>query len=369
MLTRKTKLLYVMHIDWYWIKQRPQFLAEKLATYYDLLVIYPFNYRRKNLQKRNIPSEIKISPLFSIPKEKYFYPVKLLNLLFKKLYVSMVSIFFSPDCIWVSHPTMYRYMGRSKARLVYECMDDYVSMAESPESAREILDAEAKIIARADHVIVTSDHLKNVLMERHPNTNPDHIHVIRNGFDGKIIEPEDRPKSDDIFRIGYVGTISHWFDWPLIEASLRDFPNIEYHLIGPVTADANPVQHPRVRYYGTVEHDRLYETVRDFDCMIMPFVLNDIVKSVDPVKLYEYINYNKNILCVRYDEVLRFEPLVYFYTHYDEYCGKLKWMIEQDGVLKYTDIKRREFLIHSSWARRAASIMEIITDSSGKGAK
>ena len=34
------KILYFMGVDWYWIKQRPQILAEYLAQDYDVTVVY-----------------------------------------------------------------------------------------------------------------------------------------------------------------------------------------------------------------------------------------------------------------------------------------------------------------------------------------
>ena len=47
---------------------------------------------------------------------------------------------------------------------------------------------------------------------------------------------------------------------------------------------------------------------------MMPFILNELIESVDPVKLYEYINFEKNIICIKYDEILRFKDFVYFYN-------------------------------------------------------
>ena len=34
--------------------------------------------------------------------------------------------------------------------------------------------------------------------------------------------------------IGYVGTITSYFDFELLENSLEMFDNIEYHIIGPL---------------------------------------------------------------------------------------------------------------------------------------
>ncbi len=51
-----------------------------------------------------------------------------------------------------------------------------------------------------------------------------------------------------------------------------------------------------MKFYGPIDDDKLYKNVQNFDCLIMPFKLNKLIFSVDPVKLYEYINYNKPIV-------------------------------------------------------------------------
>ncbi len=41
----KKRILYVMHLDWSWIKQRPQFIEEKLEHEFDMYVTCIRNYR------------------------------------------------------------------------------------------------------------------------------------------------------------------------------------------------------------------------------------------------------------------------------------------------------------------------------------
>lgn len=61
------KVLYLMHIDWNWIKQRPHFIAEKLKDKgYDIRVLYPLSRKRKNLTK-NEDTNVKLCPYLRIP--------------------------------------------------------------------------------------------------------------------------------------------------------------------------------------------------------------------------------------------------------------------------------------------------------------
>ena len=93
---------------------------------------------------------------------------------------------------------------------------------------------------------------------------------------------------------------------------------IQYHFIGPVHQTRLP-SHPRIIFEGIVEHKQLYEKTKDYDCLIMPFQINEIIRAVDPVKLYEYISLGKCVISVEYEEIKRFELFVYFYRTQEEY--------------------------------------------------
>ena len=44
----------------------------------------------------------------------------------------------------------------------------------------------------------------------------------------------------------------------------------------------------------------------------MPFVVNDLIKSVDPVKLYEYLAFKVPVISVYYPEIKYFKNMLIF---------------------------------------------------------
>lgn len=51
----KKRILYAMDLDWSWIKQRPQFIEERLENKFDVYVTCIRNYRiRKYYSKDNM---------------------------------------------------------------------------------------------------------------------------------------------------------------------------------------------------------------------------------------------------------------------------------------------------------------------------
>ena len=91
----------------------------------------------------------------------------------------------------------------------------------------------------------------------------------------------------------------------------------------------------------------------------MPFQDNQIIESVDPVKLYEYINFNKDILSVEYDEIERFNSFVHFYKTYENYIAQLRELMQAKSV-KYTDADRKEFLEKNSWLERVREVNSLL---------
>ncbi len=69
----KNELVYVMNVDWNWIKQRPHFIAELLNTQFNVHVMYQHRYGRTGLQKReNV--DVNLNPIYVIPRgDRYVF--------------------------------------------------------------------------------------------------------------------------------------------------------------------------------------------------------------------------------------------------------------------------------------------------------
>ena len=86
----KKKVLYLMHVPWGWIKQRPHFIAEGLNKDYEVRVVFNKNYRMSSV---NNDTTIHIVGLLKLPfgrikiisKLNYFHSVGFLCQVFKIL--------------------------------------------------------------------------------------------------------------------------------------------------------------------------------------------------------------------------------------------------------------------------------------------
>lgn len=351
-------ILYFSQINWNWIAQRPQYVALELDKHHDVTVLYP----RFLVGEGELLSD---TPRTRVCRAVPQIPFQERNALFREIgsgifrrYTGDLSRY---DVIWFCTPLFFRLVPPSyKGIVVFDYMDDLVRLQGSPAVARYMKQAQEKLVERADLIFTTSEYLKNTL----PEIAASKTHLIRNGYTGGVFLPPEKPsgngKGKSAYNIGYVGTISEWMDFRSLLKSLDEIPEITYHFYGPRHVDA-PV-HERLIFHGTVEHDLLPDAVKDMDALIMPFVLNEIVLAVDPVKLYEYISFGKPVISIRYPEVAQFQPFAEFYDNADELVALLRKKIADGFAPIYDEEEQRSFLADCTWEARVARMLRILEE-------
>ena len=96
------------------------------------------------------------------------------------------------------------------------------------------------------------------------------------------------------------------------------------------------------------------------DALFMPFIVNELVLSVNPVKLYEYIYSGKPCLAARYPESEKFKDFAYLYQG-DEEFGALISRLEAGTLEPRKSLKDcRDFAMENTWDVRYSKIKDIL---------
>ena len=350
------KILYFMGVDWYWIKQRPQILAEYLAQDYDVTVVYIkelFQKQSLRQDKDELEKSIAVPVIPYRDKNKCAYSIQ--RLLFHKA----VKHIDEYDIVWIGHPLLYRYIPQTyKGKIIYDCMDNHEALCKDTKIRATIHQTENQLIQRADLIFASSTGLLEKVIKKGGNGK---TLLVRNGVILNEIHAPQPPKKNakGRYKIGYFGTIAEWFDFSLLLESLKTNPDIEYHLWGPVSVPEVPA-HERLMFEGIVEHRCLWEKLKDMDCLIMPFKLNDIIRDVDPVKLYEYISMGKPVISVYYNEVKYFEDFVFFYRSPKGLEQIINALKQKKINQKYNQESQQVFLEKNSWKKRYDDIKKYL---------
>lgn len=114
--------------------------------------------------------------------------------------------------------------------------------------------------------------------------------------------------------LGYVGTIGHWFDWPLVIAIARQNPNASLRLIGPSYMPPSESLPPNIELLPPCTHAHAIQAMMNFSVGLIPFKRIDLTASVDPIKYYEYRALGLPVVSTLFGEMThrRSEPGVFF---------------------------------------------------------
>lgn len=349
----KKSMLYIMGIDWEWIHQRPQIFAGKLSRDYSVTVIFPRSITGC-FRKRPRIEGMDYRILWTIPfqeKNKFLYQLS------RAINYGKWKDILQFAYAYVGYPLYARYLPDDyPGKIIYDCMDNHEALYPDRKRVERVLVEEKAVARRCDLLVVSAR-----LLEQKMNaiTGGTKSVLVRNGVEIKDICQVAKAHVKEKYSLCYIGTISEWFDYPLLLESLRECPNIEYQLIGPVRVRE---EHPQMHFHGPLPHEKLGEAIRDQDCLIMPFQVNEVVSSVDPVKLYEYIAFGKCIISVYYPEIEHFADFVYFYQSREEYITLLKELMEKGFPPKYDESSQRAFLAENTWDDRYRILKEKIDD-------
>lgn len=353
-MDRKTKVLYLMNVDWSWIRQRPHILAQQLDSLCDLTVLYPRYLTRPWRRQTKTKKTGKCHGIFQIPfAARIPYGEQMEKRITKKALGNLEQY----DILWLSTPLYADYIPETfKGVIVYDDMDDIVSIQADPRLGRRLATCQDELYKRADQIFVSSDYLLSHL----PPDVRDKAVLVRNGAFIHQLYPIQPARRKEMYSLGYIGTISEWFDFPLLQECLEKFHNIRADLYGP-----NIVSVPQMTNlfsHGIIEHKDLAHAAEHVDCFIMPFLLNKVTLAVDPVKLYEYIGMGKCIVSVKYPEVERFAPFVYFYETKEQFFRLLTELMQNGFPPKYTSAMQADFLNQNCWEQRTRIIDNVLTN-------
>lgn len=357
------RLLYVTHVSWGWIKQRPQFLAEELSNSFEVDVFYRKSNRKgKNLNPEFSKGNMRVKGFRNYPFERLHQIPPALSHRINKLFWRFKRVDASLyDFIWVTDPVLWwvikdSFIGYSP-QLIYDCMDDNIAfpyMDKHPKYKDFYVELESILISSANYVFCSAISLKEKLYKRYGfdrnyvvvnNAITEEITLYPETIDGFYL-PE--------YSLTYIGTISEWFDFKSTIKALEDFPLLNVFLFGPKRMSEMP-SHPRLHFMGPTEHKNIMAIMKQSSALFMPFIVNELIESVNPVKLYEYIYSGKPVLASRYSETEQFREYVSLYSSYDEFKS---FIIKAVFSGVKTDVRSMKcFAMNNTWKSRAFQIL------------
>lgn len=340
------KILYFSSVSYGWMKQRPQFIAELLSKRYetDYLTCTPLGKHKEQADEK---APLPVRDIYVLPFALKSGLIRFINKLWLKLQVN----FKKYDLIILTHPIQLSYIPQNK-KIIYECMDLMEGFYEG-SAKKSVINLEKKLIKRAVAIIASADSLKEKLIEKGADQNK--ITVIKNAADKSWVYKDADAVSLKHPNMVYVGTISKWFDFETISAFCSARPEKTVYIVGK--SDFEIKNKPEnLILTGKVSHDMVRSYIKEADIMLLPFKNTELVNYVDPVKMYEYLSFNKPVISSYWDELEQYKsnPYVHFYNDLN------KFTLLADIIPNSPNEINTDFVENNCWQKRIEQYYDII---------
>ncbi len=243
--------------------------------------------------------------------------------------------------------------------VLYDCMDFHAGFFTGLQHVQE---TEARLLASADHVVVSSQYLLTEV-QRHTSR----VSLIRNACDYEHFAQvtHDARSTSHRPQIGYYGTMAEWFDADLIADLAQQRPDWDFVLIGStaMTELKRLSRLPNVRLVGEQSYARLPQWVQQMDVLVMPFKRLPLTEAANPAKVYEILAAGKPLVAVPLPEIVALnerEPLVQLAHTAAEFILEIETALAQHspGLPELVE-RRRAFAREHTWRARGEELMPI----------
>ncbi len=203
----------------------------------------------------------------------------------------------------------------------------------------------------------------------------DKVYYIPNGFDSKLFSIEDFILPNDMKCIprpivGFTGVLFNFLDYDLIAYIASRNPYISFVLVGPVESSAKK-SIDRLKNYkntyllGRKPKEDISHYIHSFDVCINPFKIDEVSRSVNPLKIYEYLACGKPVVSTNM-ESLKFDKLISneidFATDYFTFDKLVKEKIT-NGLSREEKIRKRMQVVQDySWDKLFHKLLTIIQE-------
>lgn len=258
----------------------------------------------------------------------------------------------------------------SARKVIYDCVDDHAAFT-GLINADVVHQMEKELMARADVSFSTA----RQLMEDRQGWSSN-FHLVPNGAEYEHFEAASQegtfPLPAELQAIpkpivGFYGGISDWINIPLITEVAREMTHLSFVFIGPVATQVEELKKlPNVHMLGTKAYQDLPQYIQYFDTTLIPFRINKLTESVNPVKLYEYLSAGKPVVSTPLPEVLSYREVVEIGSTKEELISAIVKTIQPESHTSEQIAKRQEVGRTNSWDARWEQIVALIQEGQPK---
>ena len=266
---------------------------------------------------------------------------------------------FKDYILWVYCPEYYNALSLMNCdKIVFDLTDDLAAFrGKKDKQYFYIRGCVEGLMKRSDLVFTTA---KTLYQKYSTIYGEDKVYYIPNGFDAGLFSKNNYELPEDMANIpkpiiGFVGVLFSFLDYDLITYIADKNKNYSVVLVGPIepwrTKGSIEKLKERKNIYllGKKNRKEIPSYISQFDVCINPFKVDEVSRSVNPLKVYEYLACGKPVVSVKIEALEKEEinKVISFADSYEEFISRVRYWIKNDS-LKYRK-DRIKLVDHYSW--------------------
>ena len=266
--------------------------------------------------------------------------------------------------LWSYFPIFTGYFDKIKSEIkIFDTVDNWTEHNNFKNFKERLKENYNSIDQKADLIFTVSEALTKLFK------NNKNVHWIPNGVDVEKFKNYNlkfkiKDQRSQIVKkpiIGYVGTLQDRIDFELISYLSEKNPDKSIVLIGPTWSDAkiDEIKNKENIYLlGRIKYQELPNYLNNFDVAIIPHKINKFTKSMNPMKLYEYLACGKPVVTTPVAGIDNFKDLISIASTKEEFNNKIQLALQNNN--KDLEKKRIESVRDYSWKSRVDKMISYI---------
>jgi glycosyltransferase involved in cell wall biosynthesis len=252
-------------------------------------------------------------------------------------------------------PLVTRLSDQFHWPVVYDCLDDQQAFAAL--YGHDLAQSETTLLKTSARVLVSGRTLWTKAREVRPDAvfipNAADFELFGNAKPGGLLDHLPHPI------VGFFGAFADWLDFDWIDAAARRFPSWSFVYIGregfakPAARQRwkSVTDKPNVHVYPQATPEKLAQYLAQMDVCIMPFQDLPVTRSMNAVKLFEYLAAGKPVVARGLPETKPLTELIGTYQTREESFRFLEEAVEA-GSRTAAVQARQKFAAQNTWTHR-----------------
>jgi teichuronic acid biosynthesis glycosyltransferase TuaH len=267
------------------------------------------------------------------------------------------------------NPLVGRFMSLNVKPLltIYQSVDD---ISQAPYMGKHGIRLENEAVKKADFSIVTSSELQRLKSVYSKNVfllpNAANVSLFQKALKEDLALPAEirqLPAGKKI--ICYTGNICQRLDYELLKKIAVAHSDKVLLMVGPLarndyeTSGLNKL--PNVIFTGPKKIEELPGYLKYSHCSIIPFLCNQLTRSIYPLKINEYLSAGKPVVTTTFSEdILSFKSIAYLAENHEHFIRQIDKAIAEDS--EGSKIERMVFSASNNWEARARHFIDITVE-------